>query len=146
MDKPNIFKRLVMQVVNLWRKVMDAKVNPLRFIPDNTLQSYFMMVLFTIWSVTFGFIATYYLGWLGYSTVVSVVVHLTILIPIMITNAVFLDAERTGDQWLSEWKEEQSKYKLFMNRMKLKNMVRWKSDTEARRHKNPLTDPVNISV
>jgi|TARA_B110000967_G_C18501483_1_gene371787 hypothetical protein len=131
MDKPNIFKRLVMQVVNLWRKVMDAKVNPLRFIPDNTLQSYFMMVLFTIWSVTFGFIATYYLGWLGYSTVVSVVVHLTILIPIMITNAVFLDAERTGDQWLSEWKEEQSKYKLFMNRMKLKNMVRWKSDTEA---------------
>jgi len=106
MDKPNIFKRLVMQVVNLWRKVMDAKVNPLRFIPDNTLQSYFMMVLFTIWSVTFGFIATYYLGWLGYSTVVSVVVHLTILIPIMITNAVFLDAERTGDQWLSEWKEE----------------------------------------
>ena len=131
MDKPNIFKRLVMQVINLWRKVMDAKVNPLRFIPDNTLQSYFMMVLFTIWSVTFGFIATYYLGWLGYSTVVSVVVHLTILIPIMITNAVFLDAERTGDQWLSEWKEEQSKYKLFMNRMKLKNMVRWKSDTEA---------------
>ena len=131
MDKPNIFKRLVMQVVNLWRKVMDAKVNPLRFIPDNTLQSYFMMVLFTIWSVTFGFISTYYLGWLGYSTVVSVVVHLTILIPIMITNAVFLDAERTGDQWLSEWKEEQSKYKLFMNRMKLKNMVRWKSDTEA---------------
>ncbi len=131
MDKPNIFKRLVMQVVNLWRKVMDAKVNPLRFIPDNTLQSYFMMVLFTIWSVTFGFIATYYLGWLGYSTVVSVAVHLTILIPIMITNAVFLDAERTGDQWLSEWKEEQSKYKLFMNRMKLKNMVRWKSDTEA---------------
>ena len=131
MDKPNIFKRLVMQVVNLWRRVMDAKVNPLRFIPDNTLQSYFMMVLFTIWSVTFGFIATYYLGWLGYSTVVSVVVHLTILIPIMITNAVFLDAERTGDQWLSEWKEEQSKYKLFMNRMKLKNMVRWKSDTEA---------------
>jgi hypothetical protein len=131
MDKPHIFKRLVMQVVSLWRKVMDAKVNPLRFIPDNTLQSYFMMVLFTIWSVTFGFIATYYIGWLGYSTVVSVVVHLSILIPIMITNAVFLDAERTGDQWLAEWKEEQSKYKLFMNRMKMKNMVRWKSDTEA---------------
>ena len=110
---------------------MDAKVNLLRFIPDNTLQSYFMMVLFTIWSVTFGFIATYYLGWLGYSTVVSVVVHLTILIPIMVTNTVFLDAERTGDQWLTEWKEEQSKYKLFMNRIKLKNIVRWKSDTEA---------------
>jgi hypothetical protein len=131
MDKPNIFKRSVMQVVNLWRKVMDVKVNPLRFIPDNTLQSYFMLVLFTIWSITFGFIATYYLGWLGYSTKISVIVHLTILIPIMITNAVFIDAERTGDQWLAEWKEEQSKYKLFMNRMKTKNIVRWKSDTEA---------------
>ena len=131
MDKPNIFKRSVMQVVNLWRKVMDVKFNPLRFIPDNTLQSYFMLVLFTIWSITFGFIATYYIGWLGYSTAISVVVHLTILIPIMITNAVFIDAERTGDQWLAEWKEEQSKYKLFMNRMKMKNVVRWKSDTEA---------------
>ena len=131
MDKPNIFKRSVMQVVNLWRKVMDVKFNPLRFIPDNTLQSYFMLVLFTIWSITFGFIATYYIGWLGYSTAISVVVHLTILIHIMITNAVFIDAERTGDQWLAEWKEEQSKYKLFMNRMKMKNVVRWKSDTEA---------------
>lgn len=131
MDKPNIFKRSVMQVVNLWRKVMDVKFNPLRFIPDNTLQSYFMLVLFTIWSITFGFIATYYIGWLGYSTAISVVVHLTILIPIMITNAVFIDAERTGDQWLAEWKEEQSKYKLFMNRMKMKNVVRWKSDTEV---------------
>ena len=131
MDKPNIFKRSVMQVVNLWRKVMDVKFNPLRFIPDTTLQSYFMLVLFTIWSITFGFIATYYIGWLGYSTAISVVVHLTILIPIMITNAVFIDAERTGDQWLAEWKEEQSKYKLFMNRMKMKNVVRWKSDTEA---------------
>ena len=122
MDKPNIFKRSVMQVVNLWRRVMDVKFNPLRFIPDNTLQSYFMLVLFTIWSITFGFIATYYIGWLGYSTAISVVVHLTILIPIMITNAVFIDAERTGDQWLAEWKEEQSKYKLFMNRMKMSRM------------------------
>ena len=84
-----------------------------------------------LFSGTPGFIATYYIGWLGYSTEISVFVHLTILIPIMITNAVFIDAERTGDQWLAEWKEEQSKYKLFMNRMKMKNMVRWKSDTEA---------------
>jgi hypothetical protein len=49
----------------------------------------------------------------------------------MITNAVFIDAERTGDQWLEEWKAEQSKYKLFTNRLKMKNMVRWKADTEA---------------
>ena len=131
MDKPNIFRRSVMLAVHLWRRVMNVKFNPLKYIPDNTLQSYFMLVLFTIWSITFGFIATYYIGWLGYSTATSVVVHLTILIPIMITNAVFIDAERTGDQWLEEWKAEQSKYKLFTNRLKMKNMVRWKTDTEA---------------
>ena len=110
---------------------MDVKVNPLRHIPDESLQAYFMVVLFVIWSVTFGFIATYYFGWLGYSTVTSVVVHLTILIPMMITNAVFIDAERTGEQWLEEWKEEQSKYKLFLKRMKMKNLVRWDIDKEA---------------
>ena len=131
MDKPNIFRRSVMLVVHLWRRVMNVKFNPLKYIPDNTLQSYFMLVLFTIWSITFGFIATYYIGWLGYSTATSVVVHLAIIIPIMITNAVFIDAERTGDQWLEEWKAEQSKYKLFTNRLKMKNMVRWKVDTEA---------------
>jgi len=110
---------------------MDVKFNPLKYIPDQSLQSYFMLVLFTIWSVTFGFIATYYVGWLGYSTITSVVVHLSVLIPLMITNAVFVDAERTGEQWLEEWKEEQSKYKLFINRLKMKNIVPWKSDTEA---------------
>ena len=120
-----------MFVVYLWRSVMDVKFNPLRLIPDNTLQSYFMLVLFTIWSITFGFIATYHFGWLGYSTVTSVVVHLTILIPIMITNAVFIDAERSGEQWLEEWKSEQSRYKLFTNRLTMKNMVRWNRDTEA---------------
>ena len=131
MDKPNLFRRSVMLVVHLWRRIMDVKVNPLRHIPDQSLQAYFMVVLFVIWSVTFGFIATYYFGWLGYSTVTSVVVHLTILIPMMITNAVFIDAERTGEQWLEEWKEEQSKYKLFLKRMKMKNLVRWDIDKEA---------------
>ena len=131
MNKPNLLRRSAMFVVYLWRSVMDVKFNPLRLIPDNTLQSYFMLVLFTIWSITFGFIATYHFGWLGYSTVTSVVVHLTILIPIMITNAVFIDAERSGEQWLEEWKSEQSRYKLFTNRLTMKNMVRWNRDTEA---------------
>ena len=131
MNKPNLFRRSAMLAVHLWRGIMDVKFNPLKYIPDQSLQSYFMLVLFTIWSVTFGLIATYYFGWLGYSTITSVVVHLTVLIPLMITNAVFTDAERTGEQWLEEWKEEQSKYKLFMNRLKMKNIVPWDSDTEA---------------
>jgi len=125
MNKPTLFRRSVMLVVYLWRRIMDVRFNPLKYIPDARLQAYFMLVLFTIWSVSFGFIASYHLGWLGYSTVTSLVVHLSVLIPMMITNAVFVDAERTGAQWLEEWKEEKSRYALFINRLKAENMVRW---------------------
>ena len=125
MNKPTLFRRSVMLMVYLWRRIMDVRFNPLKYIPDARLQAYFMLVLFTIWSVSFGFIASYHLGWLGYSTVTSLVVHLSVLIPMMITNAVFVDAERTGAQWLEEWKEEKSRYALFINRLKAENMVRW---------------------
>ena len=110
---------------------MDVKFNPLKYVADPSLQSYFMLVLFTIWSVAFGVIATYHLGWLGYSTVTSVVVHLTVLIPILVTNAVFVDAERDGEQWLKEWNEERSRYRVFTNRLKAKNLVRWNQNSEA---------------
>jgi len=125
MNKPTLFRRSVMLMVYLWRRIMDVRFNPLKYIPDARLQAYFMLVLFTIWSVSFGFIASYHLGWLGYSTVTSLVAHLSVLIPMMITNAVFVDAERTGAQWLEEWKEEKSRYALFINRLKAENMVRW---------------------
>ena len=126
MDKPSLFRRFTMFMVYVWRRVMDVRFNPLKYIPDARLQAYFMIVLFTIWSVSFGFIASYHLGWIGYSTVTSLVVHLSVIIPMMITNAVFVDAERTGAQWLEEWKEEQSLYALFTNRLKAKNLSRWK--------------------
>ncbi len=126
MDKPSLFRRFAMFMVYVWRRVMDVRFNPLKYIPDARLQAYFMIVLFTIWSVSFGFIASYHLGWIGYSTVTSLVVHLSVIIPMMITNAVFVDAERTGAQWLEEWKEEQSLYALFTNRLKAKNLSRWK--------------------
>ena len=126
MNKPSLFRRFTMFMVYVWRRVMDVRFNPLKYIPDARLQAYFMIVLFTIWSVSFGFIASYRLGWIGYSTITSLVVHLSVIIPMMITNAVFVDAERTGAQWLDEWKEEQSLYALFTNRLKAKNLSRWK--------------------
>ena len=126
MDKPSLFRRFAMFMVYVWRRVMDVRFNPLKYIPDARLQAYFMIVLFTIWSVSFGFIASYHLGWIGYSTITSLVVHLSVIIPMMVTNAVFVDAERTGAQWLEEWKAEQSLYALFTNRLKAKNLSRWK--------------------
>jgi hypothetical protein len=131
MTKPNLFRRSTMLMVYIWRRVMNVKFNPLKYIPDASLQAYFMVVLFSLWSVSFGFIATYYIGWLGYSTLTSLAVHLSILVPIVVTNAVFVDAERTGEKWLEEWKEERSRYALVANRLKAKNMVPWELNKEA---------------
>ena len=97
MEKPNFFRRFIMGVVYLWRRAMDVKFNPLKYVPDASLQAYFMVVLFTLWSVSFGLIATHYFGWVDYSILASILVHLSILIPIVVTNAVFVDAERKPD-------------------------------------------------
>ena len=131
MNKPSTFRALVMSTVYLWRRVMDVKFNPLKHVADPSLQSYFMIVLFTMWSVAFGFIATYHLGWLGYDIVTSIAVHLSILIPILVTNAVFIDAERDGEQWLTDWKEEKGRKLLLINRLTTKNLVRWNPNSEA---------------
>ncbi len=131
MYKPNIFRRTVMFVVDKWRIIMNVKYNPLRHVPDPSIQTYFMVVLFTVWSITFGLIAIFWLGFIGYNILTSILVHLAILIPIAFTNAVFIDAERDGENWLKEWREEQSKYKLLLNRLKTKNLVLWDPNKEA---------------
>ena len=111
--KPSLFRRSVMKIVSGWRRVMDVRYNPLRYIPDPSLQTYFMLVLFTVWSVFFGFLAANYLGFFNYNTVASIVIHVAILLPLAFTNAIFVDAERDGAKWLKEWKEEQSRLSLI---------------------------------
>ena len=130
MKKPNIFRRFIIFIVDSWRAVMDVRFNPLKHI-DPSLQTYFMLVLFTIWSIFFGLIAIFWLGFIGYSIPISILVHVAIIIPIAFTNAVFVDAERDGENWLKEWREEQSRYKLVINRLKTKNLVIWDPNKEA---------------
>tara|TARA_B100000965_G_scaffold35154_1_gene25995 strand:- start:1273 stop:1725 length:453 start_codon:yes stop_codon:yes gene_type:complete len=125
MEKPSIFRRTLMAIVSGWRRVMDVRYNPLKYVPDPSLQTYFMLVLFVMWSIFFGFLAANYLGWFGYNTVASLIIHVAILVPLALTNAIFVDAERDGAEWLKEWKEEQSRYKLVVNRLKTKNFVVW---------------------
>ena len=129
--RPSLFRRTIMSLVNGWRRVMDVRYNPLKYIPDPSLQTYFMLVLFVVWSVFFGGLATYYMGWLGYNTVTSIIIHCAILIPMAFTNAIFVDAERDGHRWLKECKEEQSRYKLVVNRLKTKNLTLWDPNREA---------------
>ena len=131
MEKPNIFRRIIMSIVDKWRVVMNVKYNPLKYIPDPSLQTYFMLVLFTIWSITFGVIAIFWLGFIGYNILTSILVHAAVVIPLAFTNAIFVDAERDGENWLKEWREEQSRYKLVMNRLKTKNLVLWDPNKEA---------------
>ena len=85
MKKPSLFRRTVMTIVSAWRRVMDVKYNPLKYVPDPSLQAYFMLVLFVMWSVFFGFLAANYLGWFGYNTLASLIIHIGILVPLAFT-------------------------------------------------------------
>ena len=131
MNKPNLFRRTIMLILNTWRSVMNVKYNPLKHITSPSLQTYFMLVLFSIGCVFFGLIAIYYMGFINYSIVTSIVIHGSILIPMMITNAVFIDAERNGEKWLKEWQEEDYKYKVFLRRIKMENLVRWNRGNDS---------------
>jgi len=42
-----------------------------------------------------------------------------------------VDAERDGEKWLKEWREEQSRYMIIKNRLKTKNLVLWNPYKEA---------------
>ncbi len=129
----NIFVRFTMWVVECWRLVMDNRYNPLRYIPDPSLQMYFTLVLFTMWSVYFGFVASYYMGWLGYNTIASIIVHIGVLVPIAFTNAIFIDAERDGANWLKNWKTNKRLDTQDANLRKTNHekRVKWDIDIEA---------------
>ena len=122
-----------MWVVECWSLVMDNRYNPLRYIPDPSLQMYFTLVLFTMWSVYFGFVASYYMGWVGYNTIVSIVVHIGVLVPIAFTNAIFIDAERDGANWLIPWKTNKRLDTQDANLRKSNHekRVKWDIDIEA---------------
>ena len=47
MKKPSLFRRTVFSLVNGWRRVMDVRYNPLKYVSEPSLQTYFMLVLFT---------------------------------------------------------------------------------------------------
>jgi len=81
------------KIIQMYRMVMDLRYNPLRLIPDQVMQGYLLIALFVMWSGFFGLIAIYYIGWIGYSIPVAIAVHLALIVPTIITNAVFTLAE-----------------------------------------------------
>ena len=121
-------KRFLFWIIDCWRVVMDNRYNPLKYIPDPSLQAYLTLVLFAMWSFFFGFIAIFYMGWLGYDIVTSIVVHISILIPIIFTNLTFEEARKNGASWYIKERERQHKERLFPRK---KNIVTWDMDKEA---------------
>lgn len=101
-------KNLVWFVIDCWRLIMDNRYNPLRHIGDPSIQFYFTMVLFIMWSAYFGIIAWTYIGWSNYSIVSSIWIHMAVVIPIAITNLTFREAEKNGAKWYRGWEKNQS--------------------------------------
>ena len=87
---------------------MDNRYNPLRYIADPSIQAYFTMALFIMWSAYFGIIAWTWLEWQNYSIVSSIWIHLSIVIPILITNLVFREAEKNGAKWHGDWSKHRT--------------------------------------
>ena len=46
-----------------------------------------------MWSCYFGIVAIVWLDWQNYDIVTSIIIHIAVLVPIMITNYVFKEAK-----------------------------------------------------
>lgn len=103
----NIFKKTYMWFYELWNIIIDAKYNPLRFIPSLVAQFYITMVLAIGWSVAFGLSMGYYSG-----IFTSVFVHVGVVFMIFFTASTFKDAERDGKVW---WLELTVEWESFKN-------------------------------
>lgn len=99
---------------DLWNIVIDAKYNPLRFIPSLVTQFYITMVLAVGWSVAFGLAMGYYSG-----IFTSVFVHVGIIFMIFFTASTFKDAERDNKVWWIDLSNEWEALKNSKQREKL---------------------------
>ena len=132
MEKYNIFQKLLVWVIDCWRSVMDNRFNPLKYIPDHSLQAYFTLVLFVMWSAYFGLVATVYMGF-NYDTITSIIIHMAVIIPLIFTNLIFKDAEKNGRNWIADYRTDQER-KRWWDRVRQPNYekrIKWDIDKEA---------------
>ena len=126
-------KRLLFWVIDCWRVVMDMRYNPLRHIKDPSIQMYFYLALFIMWSGYFAVLAWTYLGWVDYSITYSIFIHLAVLIPLFVTNAIFAEAEKNGSKWYTSFRTQQD-IEAMNKRLSQPNYekrVKWDIDREA---------------
>ena len=132
MEKYNIFQKLLVWVIDCWRLVMDSRFNPLKYIPDPSLQAYFTLVLFVMWSAYFGLVATVYMGF-NYDTITSIIIHMAVIVPLIFTNLIFKDAEKNGRNWIADYRTDQER-KRWWDKVRQPNYekrIKWDIDKEA---------------
>ena len=132
MEKYNIFQKLLVWVIDCWRLVMDNRFNPLKYIPDPSLQAYFTLVLFVMWSAYFGLVATVYMGF-NYDTITSIIIHMAVIIPLIFTNLIFKDAEKNGRNWIADYRTDQERKRWWdkVRKPNYEKRIKWDIDNEA---------------
>lgn len=132
MEKYNIFQKLLVWVIDCWRLVMDNRFNPLKYIPDPSLQAYFTLVLFVMWSAYFGLVATVYMGF-NYDTITSIIIHMAVIVPLIFTNLIFKDAEKNGRNWIADYRTDQERKRWWdkVRRPNYEKRIKWDIDKEA---------------
>ena len=132
MEKYNIFQKLLVWVIDCWRLVMDNRFNPLKYIPDPSLQAYFTLVLFVMWSAYFGLVATVYMGF-EYNTIASIIIHMMVVVPLIFTNLIFRDAEKNGRNWIANYRTDQERKRWWdkVRRPNYEKRIKWDIDKEA---------------
>ena len=132
MEKYNIFQKLLVWVIDCWRLVMDNRFNPLKYIPDPSLQAYFTLVLFVMWSAYFGLVATVYMGF-NYDTITSIIIHMAVVVPLIFTNLIFKDAEKNGRNWIYDYRVDQERKRWWdkIRKPNYEKRIKWDIDKEA---------------
>ena len=132
MEKYNIFQKLLVWVIDCWRLVMDNRFNPLKYIPDPSLQAYFTLVLFVMWSAYFGLVATVYMGF-NYDTITSIIIHMAVIVPLIFTNLIFKDAEKNGRNWIADFRTDQERKRWWdkVRKPNYEKRIKWDIDKEA---------------
>ena len=126
-------KRLIFFIIDCWRLVMDMRYNPLRHVRDPSIQMYLYLALFVMWSGYFAVVAWTWIGWETYSVTWSIFIHIGVLAPLFITNAIFLEAEKNGDKWYTSFRTQQD-IEAMNKRLRQPNYekrIKWDLDKEA---------------
>jgi hypothetical protein len=83
-------------IYDLYKFFFDAKINPLRFMPNVYTQYLLMFYLSVMWTAVF----TIWTGSTIYFGIGSVGAHLLVITAFFITALVFEDAEKNGHLWV----------------------------------------------